>query len=235
MHCILSGIATLAAVFAISLAVMVPAAYAGRPMIIEDAAIVDAKTCQLETWIQKNTSSTEYWALPACNFSGNLEIAFGGAGITSPQGIQSAVVLQGKTIFKPLETNGWGAGLVFGNQSNAGRGFVGDLYANIPVSVSFQDNRVLLHANLGWLRGRETRRYALTWGVGSELQLTHRTTFIAETYVQNGGRPFFQMGVRHWLVPNHVQLDASYGSRFNSSEDQFYSIGVVLFTDAILP
>lgn len=54
-------------------------AFAARPMLTDDARVVDAKSCQLETWVRENIDSTEYWALPACNFTGNLELTVGGA------------------------------------------------------------------------------------------------------------------------------------------------------------
>lgn len=50
-------------------------AHAARPMITDDARIVDAKACQVESWVKDNKGSTEYWAIPACNFTGNLESA----------------------------------------------------------------------------------------------------------------------------------------------------------------
>ena len=81
-------------------------------MITDDARITDAKACQLESWVKKNRDSTEYWALPACNFTGNLELTIGGARTHDDTGTQiTDLVFQGKTLFKTLETNGWGIGL----------------------------------------------------------------------------------------------------------------------------
>ncbi|HEU4376897.1 MAG TPA: hypothetical protein VFS02_25595, partial [Telluria sp.] len=125
-------------------ALAAPAAYAGRPMMVDDAAIVSARNCQLESWVQANAASKEYWAVPACNVGGNLELAFGGARIDGPRGSHTAGVLQGKTLFKPLERNGWGAGLVFGNQFSSETGMIGDLYVSAPVSFSFHDDRFLV-------------------------------------------------------------------------------------------
>lgn len=215
---------------------MVPLAHAGRPLVVDDATIADAKQCQLESWLQKNRHSTEYWVLPACNFTGNLELALGGARITGGEHTQTTAVMQGKTLFRPLEMNDWGVGLVFGNQFNPDKSALGDVYASVPLSFSFKDDRVLLHANLGWLHEKEMRRDAMTWGVATEIQLAERTSFSAETYGQNRGKPFFQLGVRYQLIPDRMQLDASYGNRFGSGSDQrFFSIGFVLFFDAILP
>jgi hypothetical protein len=63
----------------IALGMGIPTAHAARPMITDDARIVDTKSCQIESWVKKSHDSTEYWALPACNFTGNLELTFGGA------------------------------------------------------------------------------------------------------------------------------------------------------------
>ncbi|NMM26704.1 MAG: hypothetical protein HHJ12_05290 [Glaciimonas sp.] len=48
----------------------VSAAHADRPMIIENAGIVDTRTCPLETWLQINRDSTACWAIHASKLSG---------------------------------------------------------------------------------------------------------------------------------------------------------------------
>ena len=212
-------------------ALTAPAAHAGRPMMVDDAAIVGARNCQLESWVQNNPDSREYWAVPACNLGGNLEVAFGGARIDGPQGPHGAGVLQGKTLFKPLERNGWGAGLVFGDQFSGETGVVGDLYISAPVSFSFHDDRFLVHANLGWLREKIAARSVATWGVGAETKLSDRTTLTTETFGQQHGKPFVQLGLKHWLVVDRVQLDATYDNRVGGrGAERFVSLGAVLFT-----
>jgi hypothetical protein len=54
--------------------------FAGHPMIVDDASIVDDKACQIESWMDRNSESATFWILPACNFTGNLELTVGGAG-----------------------------------------------------------------------------------------------------------------------------------------------------------
>jgi hypothetical protein len=51
--------------------------FAGHPMIVDSASIVDFKTCQLESWMERNSESATFWNLPACNFTGNLELTVG--------------------------------------------------------------------------------------------------------------------------------------------------------------
>jgi len=210
-------------------------------MITDDARLVDDKSCQVETWIQRYRDNTEYWAIPACNFTGNLELALGGA--RSRRGGDtrtSDVMLQGKTLFRTLEPNGWAWGLAAGYvhhpDSHASSGVNGDIYVNAPASFSFRDDRVVLHANLGWLHEEEAGRHRLTWGLASETQIGQRTWLIAESFGQNRGRPFYQVGLRRWLLPDRVQIDATFGNRFdNAAGERWFTIGLRLLSPAFLP
>ncbi|MDR0771478.1 MAG: hypothetical protein LBE75_09870 [Burkholderiales bacterium] len=218
-----------------------PVAYAARPMTTDDARIVDSKSCQVESWVQFNRDSTEYWALPGCNFTDNLELTLGGARTRQDGKTQTTdVVLQGKTLFKTLEPNGWGWGLVVGNtrhpNTHTDHSPIGNLYAYVPASFSFLDDRVLMHANLGWLREKESVRHRMTWGLGSEIELNERVWLIAETFGENQGKPLYQAGFRFWLVRDRVQIDATYGDRFgNDTKERWFSIGLRLLSPAFLP
>jgi len=218
-----------------------PATHAARPMITDDARVVDDKSCQVESWVQFNRDSTEYWAQPSCNFTGNLELAIGGVHSRHKgRSRGTEALIQGKTLFKTLEPNGWGWGLVVGNARHpdvhADSSMIGDFYSYVPMSFSFRDDRVVLHTNLGWLREKEPMRHRMTWGIGSETQLSKRTWLIAETFGQSHGKPFFQAGFRYWLVHDRVQIDATYGDRFNSNtRERWFSIGLRLLSPAFLP
>lgn len=239
-------------VAAASLALMLlpTSVQAARPSVTDDARIVDAKACQLETWLRFNRGSTEYWAQPACNFTGKLELTFGGA-LTHSEGRTrtSDVVLQGKTVFKPLETNDWGWGLAVGHvrHPNTPGSGSGDWYAYVPLTLSLRDDRVFIHANVGWLSQAPARSLASpdvrigrtqrpTWGLGTEVQLAANTWWIGETFQQGAGRPFFQTGVRHWLVKDRLQLDATVGNRLRrDTQERWFSIGLRVLTPAFLP
>ncbi|ODU60286.1 MAG: hypothetical protein ABT02_06835 [Comamonadaceae bacterium SCN 68-20] len=227
----------------LALAALLPwgAAQAARPMVTDDARIVDAKACQVESWVKRNQDSTEYWAQPACNFTGNLELSLGGAKGKDDGGTQTTdIVLQAKTLFKPLEPDGWGWGLAVGNVRHpaihTGNNLLGDLYAYVPATFSLRNDRVLVHTNVGWLHEREAQRHRMTWGLGTEAQWSASTWLIAEVFGQNQGKPFYQVGLRYWLVPDHVQVDTTYGNRAGSgAQERWFSIGLRLLSPAFLP
>ena len=120
-----------------------PSARAARPFVVDDARIVDKGACQIETWHRANADSgAENWALPACNPFGRVEITFGGGSLSSPAGArdQTDYQVQAKTLFKPLEVNGWGwgvaAGVVRHADINLQPNLIGNYYFYVPISRS---------------------------------------------------------------------------------------------------
>ena len=84
-------------------------AFAARPFVTDDARLTTAGSCQLESWARIYPQSRELWMLPACNPGGNFEITAGAGMAHNDHAPRSDdYVLQAKTLFKPLESNGWG-------------------------------------------------------------------------------------------------------------------------------
>lgn len=213
-----------------------PVTQGARPMMTDDARLVDPKACQVESWVRTNKGSREYWALPACNFTGNLELTLGGAQTRSATGSDTTdIVFQGKTLFKPLDTNGYGIGFAAGYAAHpaahADRQLLGDPYFYVPMSFSFRNDDLVIHSNLGALRSREKQAIKPTWGLGAEWRLNQQLFLIGEAFGQSDGRPSAQAGVRFWIVPNHIQIDATYGNRLESADNRrWFSLGLRLIS-----
>jgi hypothetical protein len=173
--------------------------------------VVDRGHCQVETFYkeQRNYSGSEFWFLPACN--PGIELTVGGNRIDDDRNF----IVQGKVLLKELETNGYGFAASAG--SFGGHGFV-----NTIASASFFDDRAVVHANVGYLE-------ATTWGLGLEALLwAPRVYGIVETFGQRGEMPTLHYGVRFWVVPNRVQVDATRGNQSGDPETRFFSVGLRL-------
>lgn len=216
-----------------------PAVQAARPFVTDDARLTSAQSCQLETWMRVYTNSSESWALPACNFGGNLEITAGGGRARFDNAASTDdYVLQAKTLFRTLEADGYGIGLAVGKvlhpEVNPGPNLLGNTYAYVPLSFPLLDDRALLHTNLGWLRDRATQRDNLTWGVGGELALNKRFGVMAESFGDNHVKPYWQAGLRTFLAPDRVQIDATVGKQWNGEkESRWFSIGLRITPDRL--
>ena len=201
-----------------ALASGVGVAHAARPFMTDDARLTTEGSCQLESWTRRYTDRVEYWALPACNPTGNLEITAGG-GHFNVDGQPSShdQILQAKTLFRPMQTNDWGWGLAVGRawhpSAQSGPNNMGNTYVYVPLSVSMRDDRVVFHANLGWVKDQQSRLHSTTWGGGVEYWLHPRWMLIAEAFGDDRQKPFVQSGLRFSVVPGLFQLDFTRGTQ----------------------
>lgn len=214
-------------------------AWSARPFVTDDARLTTAGSCQLESWTRVYRNSTELWALPACNLTGNLEFTFGG-GMATVDGTRGSVddyVFQAKSLFRALTPDGWGAGIAVGTimhpKINPGPNLLGNTYVYLPASMSFADDRLVVHLNAGWLRDRATQKSEATWGLGSELNLNPRWMLIAETF-GNTASSFWQTGARHSVIPGLFQIDATIGSQNGGNRDtRWISFGLRFTPDRL--
>ena len=218
----------------IPLLVISPLAFAARPFMTDDARITFDHSCQLESWTRIYSKSTELWAFPACNFTGNLEITAGG-GHASYDGAPSSndYFLQGKSMIRDLKTNDYGVALAVGKiyhpASSAGPNSFGSNYVYMPVTFSLLDDRAFVHTNLGWARDRLTQSDNLTWGIGGEYTIIKQVNLMAETFGDNRNHPFWQTGVRIFIIPDRVQIDSTIGNqRYGDRDSRWISIGIRL-------
>lgn len=204
-------------------------AQATRPMVVDDASIADPGTCQLESWTQHNANQSEYWALPACNVGGAWELA-AGVGSIRPDGpypTDTAGIVRAKTVFRPLEKNGWGIGLTIANQFSQGTGALGDLSAIVPASVSLFDDQLLFHANLGVLRARAGGALGAVWAAGGEWATTPAVALTLEAYDLGHAPGFSQAGARFTAIPDRLAFDAGMGERLgHHGAERYYTLGL---------
>ena len=213
--------------------------YAARPMLTDDARIVDAKSCQLESWVRDSKNVTEYWALPACNVSENLEVTIGGS-LEGENGHSSFAneLYQLKTIIQPIAINQTGVSIALGNGRDPKRTMnkaIQDWYLNVPISYPYND-RLVIHTNLGVTHLTDEKTEKMNWGLSSEYNYNERVDLISEIFNQSSNSTYFQFGLRYWLIKNRAQIDTTYMNSFNHiGEDQSFSVGLRLLSLPFLP
>ena len=200
------------------LAIAASPVWGARPFVTDDARLTTDGSCQLETWTRIYRDSTEFWALPACNPGGNLELTLGaGRAIYDEPGRSpnSDYVFQAKTLLRRLTPNDVGIGIAAGTVRhpavNPGPNLLGNTYVYLPLSVSLADDALVVHVNAGWLRETRTHRHLTTWGVGTEWNVSERITWMAETFGDSHPNTYWQAGGRFSLIPQRLQVDATIG------------------------
>jgi hypothetical protein len=216
-----------------------PTAYAASPFVTDDVSVLDRGACQFEMWQQNNRDSRDLWIVPACSPIDGLEVSLGGSRSTE-DGITSTtnLALQAKYVVRAVEAGSWGWGWVAGgvrhtNLENGNTG-LGDPYALLMAGVSLNEDKLRLNVNLGGLHERETGKNYFTWGVLAEQNLGERFKAIGEIFGTQYNRPFYQVGARASVVPDHLELDATVGNRFGrSSSESWWTISIRFVTDPL--
>jgi len=214
-------------------------AEAARPMMTDDARIVDPKSCQLESWVRDSKHITEYWAQPGCNVGENAEITIGGS-LEGENGHSSFAneIYQIKSIIRPIDINQTGYSIVLGNARDPKRAMnkvIQDWYLNVPISYPYNDSLVI-HTNLGVTHLTDERTEKINWGLSSEYNYNERVDLISEVFNQSSNSTYFQFGLRYWLIKNRAQIDTTYMNSFNHiGDDQSFSVGLRLLSLPFLP
>jgi hypothetical protein len=212
-----------------------PLIYAARPLVTDDAHILDPRSCQLEVFYQREMNAHLYGAAPSCNPFGSFELMIGTQRTVEEGERTDVVAVQVKTLFRPALPNDWGVGIAFGAQDQTAPGRsprFGEIYANVLFTASFRDDRLQFHGNAGADRNRYDDATRFTWGAASEAAITERITLIAETFRSGDGRPSWQAGARFAAVPARVEINGAFGRDWRGAS-HWWTFGVRFNTPAL--
>ena len=209
--------------------------HAARPMSTDDANIVDHNSCQLESWIKTTHTSFERWAIPGCNFGGDIEWSVGG-NAQQEQNLPSTQfwLAQAKKRWRVVDDNTIGISTTLGVMEThvalPGQPVDKDYYVNVPVTIPFGDDR-FVHLNAGWVNHQNLKVNRATWGLGGEWPIRPNVIGIAETFGESNYGTRYQVGLRFWVVPKRMQIDTTYGNQVGQPEHlRWFTLGIRLLS-----
>lgn len=217
------------AAFAFTSVMLVPAAAfaAGGPYAVDDAAVLDAGTCQADAFASFGDESREtYVVAPACvfDFAPWLEVGVaverahdGGAWGTA---IEPGI----KAVLFEVEEAGLSVGISSGlTYDRAARSVAGYSLAGL---LSLQVSEPLtVNLNAGYERDRTAGSDHLVWGAGAAFQASENLAFIAEAFGQDEGKTGFQAGFRPTIFNGYVDLDFVFGRNITGESGNWFSAG----------
>jgi hypothetical protein len=226
---------------ALAALLVAPCAWAGRPLTVEDAAVMERNDCQVEAWVDRSRDAATGWFVPACNFGFDTEWQAGFARTRAGGDARfSEAYAQAKTLLRhATHAEPWGVGLVIGvtrRPSNEQRRGWDHPYALAAFTQAICGTPMLFHANLGWSRDREARRDATAWGAAIEAEVRDGLALLAEAYGENSRNPFLRAGLRWNALGDRLVLDLSWVARPGGTrEERFVSLGVTWQSGALAP
>ncbi len=222
------------------LALSSPVAQAGAPLVTDDAAIIEAKSCQLESSIDAAHGARAYSLLPACNFTGHLELTLGLAGV-NPDGEPSShlYLIQAKTVFAQGDDGFWSVGAVGGVLRDTGLVQDGassrSYYAKALLSL-YPSDALEVDLNLG-ASSVFGAGATVVAGVAVQYEVLPRATLLAEVFRDERGPGKYQLGASYAFIPSRFEAYVSYGNRLgNSASDSWWTtVGLRINTAPFLP
>lgn len=210
-------------------------ALAGEPLATEDASILPAGSCQLETWWRHQHNVDVASALPACSPNAHVEIAVGGASYRSDDAARHAVLLlQVKPILYRDAERRFTFGAVVGTLRDTGRASERGVFHEAIATLigTWEINATLrVHVNGGIAHSRHEFTTG-TFAFAVEGDVAPRWTLMAELYRDSPGRPQVQLGSRYTVIENRLEIFASAGERLSGgSEERFFKIGLRVQAD----
>ncbi len=220
---------------ALSLLALAGLTHAARPMSTDDANIVDHNSCQLESWVKTTHTSFERWAIPGCNFGGDIEWSVGG-NAQQDQNLPSTQfwLAQAKKRWRVVDDNTIGisttVGVIQTHVALPGQPVDKDYFVNVPVTIPLGDDRYV-HLNGGWVNHQALKVSRATWGLGGEWPIRPNVIGIAETYGESNYGTRYQVGLRFWVVPKRMQIDTTYGNQVGQPEHlRWFTLGIRLLS-----
>lgn len=194
-------------------------ALAGRPIETDDASVTNHRTCQLDFWTETTRETRQDNFNGGCNFLGNGEFSLGLGDLHGNQEDQSLTALGYKHILQNFTDTSMGYGIAasreWGRLKSTNESSQETLITSIA-SVPLQGEDLLLHLNLGYLQYSDQTQHdnSLFKAVALDYSLNERAGFSVETYSGVGDSLGWRVGARYTLIPDFLQIDASYGSDY---------------------
>lgn len=212
----------------LGLAALGTQAWASPSLEVDDAEITEAHSCQLEAWGEYGRGRNIHWVMPACNPTGNLELAVAaGYEAYKEDWDTKAFAFEAKTMLAE-ELGDYVSIALAGSFENYRTGGEDEQewYLGLPVTTFFSD-RFAWYKEVGATYEKEEKHTSFAWGTGFEFGVTDKVDLYAEVFGDSTERPFYQLVAALWLKPDQIQISLGFGDKLESDKyERFVSLGL---------
>jgi hypothetical protein len=225
-------------ILAVAILFNIPYAWAVRPLITDDAALVGRNRMEIANWLQFDKYSGQLWHSANIGLHDRVELTvamfwgYAQSGNDNSMGMSlTAPLLQSKILIRDYVPDGFpGIIIAVGSNLPFGTGaFVPDGYGVFSFVAVTQcigkDENVLIHTNIGgtYLCENKKNLHGLTWGIGTQIKIYKGLHGIGEfvsgdPYVHDTGIAY-QLGIRQFISDN-LQVDFACGNGIGGGENR---------------
>jgi hypothetical protein len=213
-----------------------PRAWAVRPLITDDAALIGRKRMEIANWVLFDKYSGQFWHSVNIGLHDRVELTvamfWGYCKYENDNRARmsfTAPLIQSKILIRDYQPNGFpgitiavGSDFPFGTGAFVPSGYGAFAFVSLTQCVGKEEN-LLIHANIGgtYLCENKENFFGLTWGVGTQVKIYKGFHGVGEfvsgdPYVHHAGIGF-QLGIRQFINDN-LQIDFAVGSGIGNKE-----------------
>jgi len=218
--------------FAVCVMLLSQSSWAGRPFTTEDAGVIAAGDCELETFgshvrARRDPSERGGWGQVGCGIGFNTQLAVGAGRFRSGDESSTVAALIGKTALRPLADDSFGITLAYALEGIKPSGRqLRHAGSSAALVVSIPHGRTIVHANLGIDRSRLESKTAGTYALAIERLGERGVDVGVEVYGQGGESPWIGTGARYAIKPEKLFVDFSFAVQSGGSDARQLTAGL---------
>ena len=208
-----------------------PAAWAGRPLVTEDAAILDAGACELESYIARlgRPRLNLQWGQLGCGTGFDTQINAGAGREKTYPGHVTIAAVSGKTALRALTDQQAGVAIAYSVLGGNHVDHMRHEATEIKAVLSVPHGHWLAHANAGWVRTPSSHGGKTIWALALERRnAAGPVDLMGEIFGDDRAAPWAQLAARWTVVPDRLVFDTSIGAQFNGVHSRQATIGLKL-------
>jgi hypothetical protein len=214
-----------------ALALLTAPAWAGRPLITEDAGVLEAGQCEIESYLARlhQPGLTLQWAQLGCGAGLHTQLTAGAGRELSSSGHMTVVAASGKTALRQLTGEQAGIAIAYATLGGNHIDHLRHEASEVKAVLTIPQDQWLLHANAGWVRNYAYHADKTIWALALERQHAFAAVdLMGEIFGDDRGTPFAQLAGRWTIIPARLVVDASWGAQINDIKTRQATIGLKL-------
>ena len=216
---------------ALALALLAVPAWAGRPLITEDAGVLEAGQCEIESYLARlhHPGLTFQWAQIGCGIGLQTQLAAGAGREMSSSGHVTVAAASGKTALRQLTAEQAGIAIAYATLGANHSDHLRHEADEVKAVLTIPHDKWLLHVNAGWARNYASRADKTIWALALERQQAFAAVdLMGEIVGDDRGTPLAQVAARWSIIPARLVIDASWGAQINDTNIRQATVGLKL-------
>lgn len=213
-------------------ALLTAPAWAGRPLITEDAGdVLEAGKCEIESYVARfhEPALTFQWAQLGCGAGFDTQLAAGTGREKTSSGHVTVAAASGKTSIRKLSEDQAGIAIAYATLGGKHSDHLRHQASEIKAVLTVPYRRWLLHANAGWIRNHASHADKTIWAFALERPRAFAAVdLMGEIVGDDRGSPFAQVAARWTAIPGRLVIDASWGAQIDDSHIRQTTVGAKL-------